>query len=82
MFIQNNEFHGVIRFYHQDSSKDGKYATKCVRVSNTASTQDVIETLSEKFRSDMRMLSKPNYALYEVHENGGKYSQTKAVNTV
>ena len=72
MLLQNFEFHGVIRFYHQDSSNDGKYSTKCVRVSNTATTVDVIETLSEKFRSDMRMLTKPNYALFEVHVNGGK----------
>ena len=69
--MQNFEFHGVIRFYHQDSARDGKYSTKCVRVSSTATTNDVIETLAEKFRSDMRMLSKPNYALYEVHANGG-----------
>ncbi|CAK8687921.1 unnamed protein product [Clavelina lepadiformis] len=67
---KNLEFFGVIRFYHHDSSSDGKYATKCVRVSSTAATVDVIDTLSEKFRADMRMLSKPNYALYEVHENG------------
>ena len=67
---KNFEFHGVIRFYHQDSSSDGKYATKCMRVSNTATTVDVIEILGEKFRSDMRMLSKPKYALYEVHANG------------
>lgn len=29
-----------------------------------------IETLIEKFRPDMRMLSVPSYALYEVHSNG------------
>lgn len=28
------------------------------------------ETLIEKFRPDMRMLSLPSYALYEVHSNG------------
>lgn len=27
------------------------------------------ETLVEKFRPDMRMLTLPNYALYEVHSN-------------
>uniref|UniRef100_H2ZJQ2 Afadin n=1 Tax=Ciona savignyi TaxID=51511 RepID=H2ZJQ2_CIOSA len=64
------EFHGVIRFYSQDSSNNGKYATKCVRVSSTASTTDVIVTLAEKFRSDMRMLTKPKYGLYEVHVDG------------
>ena len=40
------------------------------RVSSTATTQDVIETLREKFRSDMRMLSQPVYALYVTHVNG------------
>lgn len=29
-----------------------------------------LETLIQKFRPDMRMLSVPNYALYEVHANG------------
>lgn len=30
----------------------------------------IAETLIEKFRPDMRMLSVPSYALYEVHSNG------------
>lgn len=30
----------------------------------------ITETLIEKFRPDMRMLSVPSYALYEVHSNG------------
>lgn len=30
----------------------------------------ILETLIQKFRPDMRMLSVPNYALYEVHANG------------
>lgn len=30
----------------------------------------IVDTLIEKFRPDMRMLSVPNYALYEVHANG------------
>jgi hypothetical protein len=68
--LQDLEFHGVMRFYFQDSGQ--KVATKCIRVASTASTQAVIETLIEKFRPDMRMLSVPEYALYEIHENGGK----------
>ena len=32
--------------------------------------QDVIETLREKFRSDMRMLSQPVYSLYVTYPNG------------
>nr|KAF6461333.1 afadin, adherens junction formation factor [Molossus molossus] len=63
------EFHGVMRFYFQDKAA-GNFATKCIRVSSTATTQDVIETLAEKFRPDMRMLSAPKYSLYEVHVSG------------
>ncbi|XP_041067992.1 afadin isoform X5 [Carcharodon carcharias] len=63
------EFHGVMRFYFQDKIA-GNFATKCIRVSSTATTQDVIETLAEKFRPDMRMLSSPRYSLYEVHVSG------------
>ncbi|XP_073407939.1 afadin isoform X18 [Dendrobates tinctorius] len=63
------EFHGVMRFYFQDKAA-GNFATKCIRVSSTATTQDVIETLAEKFRPDMRMLTSPRYSLYEVHVSG------------
>jgi len=60
-----------MRFYFQDRVA-GNFATKCIRVSSTATTQDVIETLAEKFRPDMRMLSSPKYSLYEVHVSGGE----------
>lgn len=70
IFLQDLEFHGVMRFYFQDKAA-GNFATKCIRVSSTATTQDVIETLAEKFRPDMRMLSSPKYSLYEVHVSGG-----------
>lgn len=70
--LQDLEFHGVMRFYFQDKAA-GNFATKCIRVSSTATTQDVIETLAEKFRPDMRMLSSPKYSLYEVHVSGGLY---------
>lgn len=59
-----------MRFYFQDSGQ--KVATKCIRVGSTATARHVIETLVEKFRPDMRMLSIPEYALYEIHENGGE----------
>ncbi|XP_065208154.1 afadin isoform X2 [Planococcus citri] len=65
---ENLEFHGVMRFYFQDSGQ--KVATKCIRVASDATAQDVVETLIEKFRPDMRMLSLPEYALFEIHENG------------
>lgn len=70
LLFQDLEFHGVMRFYFQDSGQ--KVATKCIRVASDATAQVVIETLIEKFRPDMRMLSIPEYALYEIHENGGK----------
>ena len=69
LFLQDLEFHGVMRFFFQDAS--AKVSTKCIRVSSTASSADVIDILVEKFRPDMRMLTRPRYALYEVHENGG-----------
>lgn len=56
-----------MRFYFQDSGQ--KVATKCIRVASDATVEDVIGTLVEKFRPDMRMLSVPSYALYELHEN-------------
>merc|ERR1711878_152347 len=66
------EFHGVMRFYHQshDMATGQKVATKCIRVSSTATTKVIIETLIEKFRPDMKMLEVPEYALYEIHESG------------
>lgn len=67
IMLQNLQFHGVMRFYFQDTGQ--KVATKCIRVASDATVQDVIETLIEKFRPDMRMLSVPNYALLEVHSN-------------
>ncbi|KAI0213549.1 Afadin [Lamellibrachia satsuma] len=65
---EGSEFHGVMRFFFQDEG--AKVATKCIRVSSTATTSNVLETLIEKFRPDMRMLSMPRYSLYEVHVNG------------
>lgn len=56
-----------MRFYFQDSGQ--KVATKCIRVASDATVEDVIGTLVEKFRPDMRMLSVPSYALYELHEH-------------
>ena len=67
------EFHGVMRFYYQDDAS--KVSTKCIRVSNTATTRDVLNTLIEKFRPDMKMLTLPTFGLYEVHSNGGNKSQ-------
>merc|ERR1719225_1480374 len=66
------EFHGVMRFYYQshDMATGQKVATKCIRVSSTATTKVIIETLIEKFRPDMKMLEVPEYALYEIHESG------------
>lgn len=75
---QDLEFHGVMRFYFQDRVA-GNFATKCIRVSSTATTQDVIETLAEKFRPDMRMLSSPKYSLYEVHVSGGEFNRRRGV---
>ena len=62
-----------MRFYFQSPDRESqKVATKCIRVSNTATTSSVIEALVQKFRPDLRMLTNPSsYALYEVHSNEG-----------
>ena len=65
-----------MRFYFQTDgpSKDSeseKVATKCIRVSNSATTDTVIKSLITKFRPDMRMLTSQSYSLYEVHANQG-----------
>ena len=70
LFFQDLEFYGVMRFFYQDDGE--KVSTKCIRVANTATTRDVMAILIEKFRPDMRMLSRAQYALYEVHVNGGE----------
>ncbi|KAM6961321.1 solute carrier family 22 member 3 [Aplochiton taeniatus] len=67
---KNLQFHGVMRFYLEDHVT-GSAATKCLRVSNHSSTCEVIETLLEKCRPDMKMLTTP-YSLYEVHANDGQ----------
>ncbi|XP_034714054.1 afadin [Etheostoma cragini] len=64
---KNLEFHGVMRFYLEDHV-GGNVATKCLRVRSNSSTHEVIETLSEKFRPDMKMLT-TSYSLYEIHAN-------------
>ncbi|XP_027856866.1 afadin [Xiphophorus couchianus] len=65
---ENLAFHGVIRFSFEDHKEEGSVATKCLRVCSSLSTREVIETLSEKFRPDMKMLS-TKYSLYEIHAN-------------
>ncbi|VDN57614.1 unnamed protein product [Dracunculus medinensis] len=62
------EIHGVMRFYFQESKT--KVSTKCIRVSSTATTRAVIEALVDKFHPDLKMLSNPEYTIWEVHENG------------
>ncbi|XP_029350222.1 afadin [Echeneis naucrates] len=62
---ENLEFHGVMRFYFEDHI-EGNVATKCLRVCSNSSTHEILETLSEKFRPDMKMLT-TSYSLYEIH---------------
>ncbi|KAJ8027229.1 Afadin [Holothuria leucospilota] len=57
-----------MRFFYQDEAE--KISTKCIRVSSTATTRDVIDTLVDKFHPDMRMLTRPELSLYEVHNRG------------
>uniref|UniRef100_A0A3P9LRL1 Afadin, adherens junction formation factor a n=1 Tax=Oryzias latipes TaxID=8090 RepID=A0A3P9LRL1_ORYLA len=54
---------------HYSSFKtEGGAATKCLRVSSSSPTRQVLQTLSERFRPDMKMLTS-RYALYEVHRD-------------
>lgn len=59
-----------MRFFFQDSGS--KVATKCIRVTSEENALEVTNTLVEKFRPDMKMLSQAKYALFEVHPSGGK----------
>ena len=60
-----------MRFFYQDEV--GEVSTKCIRVSSTATTLDVLQILIEKFRPDLRMLNTRSqfYSLYEVHSSKG-----------
>ncbi|CAJ0577570.1 unnamed protein product, partial [Mesorhabditis spiculigera] len=62
------EIEGVMRFYFQDVGE--RVSTKCIRVSSTATTRAVIDALVEKFVPDLKMLTDPEYSLWEVHEGG------------
>ncbi|XP_072767977.1 afadin [Nerophis lumbriciformis] len=64
---KNLVFQGVMRFYLEESSGEN-VATKCLRFGSNASARDVVRTLSEKFRPDMKMLT-DCFSLYEVHGN-------------
>ncbi|CAJ0944381.1 unnamed protein product, partial [Mesorhabditis belari] len=65
---ENLEVEGVMRFYFQNQGE--RVSTKCIRVSSTATTRAVIDALVEKFVPDLRMLTTPEYSLWEVHEGG------------
>ena len=55
--MMNSSLYSFPSFQSQDQDHTGqKVATKCIRVSSTATTKAIIETLIEKFRPDMKML--------------------------
>lgn len=56
-----------MRFYFEDDD-GGNVATKCLRVSSSSSTIQVIQMLSEKFRPDMKVLM-GKYSLFEIHKH-------------
>ena len=58
-----------MRFFYQ--GEDLKYQTKCLRVSSTATTLDLIDAVVIKFHPDLKMLSNDRYALYESHNMQG-----------
>ncbi|XP_073784175.1 afadin isoform X2 [Danio rerio] len=64
---EDSVVHGVVRFYLQDDVS-GNCATKCICISSTSTTQEIIETLLEKVQRDGNLQLFP-YSLYEVLEN-------------
>ncbi|VDP05938.1 unnamed protein product, partial [Schistosoma margrebowiei] len=69
LFIQRNEFNGVVRFFFRGD--DGKYQSKCIRITNTDTARYLVNILVEKFHPDLRMLTAGRYAIYEYHANNG-----------
>lgn len=55
-----------MRFYLEDGD-GGNVATKCLRVCSSSSTAQVIQTLSEKFRPDTKLLV-GKCSLFEIHK--------------
>ncbi|KAK4468237.1 hypothetical protein MN116_008393 [Schistosoma mekongi] len=67
---KRNEFSGVVRFFFRGD--DGKYQSKCIRITNTATARHLVNVLVEKFHPDLRMLTAGRYAIYEYHANSGE----------
>ncbi|TGZ72172.1 hypothetical protein CRM22_002251 [Opisthorchis felineus] len=67
---RRNEFHGVVRFFFQGD--DSKYQAKCLRISNTTTACQLVNTLVEKFYPDLKMLTAGRFALYEYHTSSGE----------
>ncbi|CAI2731418.1 unnamed protein product [Schistosoma spindalis] len=67
---KRNEFNGVVRFFFRGD--DGKYQSKCIRITNTDTARYLVNILVEKFHPDLRMLTAGRYAIYEYHANNGE----------
>uniref|UniRef100_A0A5K4FER8 Afadin n=1 Tax=Schistosoma mansoni TaxID=6183 RepID=A0A5K4FER8_SCHMA len=67
---KRNEFNGVVRFFFRGD--DGKYQSKCIRITNTDTARYLVNILVEKFHPDLRMLTAGRYAIYEYHTNNGE----------
>lgn len=59
-----------MRFYLEDGVGEN-VATKCLRVCSSSSTLQLVGTLAEKFRPDMKTLS-ARFALHEIHADKGQ----------
>ncbi|KAF5406077.1 hypothetical protein PHET_00327 [Paragonimus heterotremus] len=68
---KRNEFHGVVRFFFQGD--DMKYQAKCLRISNTSTACQLVNTLVDKFHPDLKMLTAGRYALYEYSSSTGEH---------
>ncbi|XP_018646961.1 afadin (af-6 protein), putative [Schistosoma mansoni] len=70
IYGMRNEFNGVVRFFFRGD--DGKYQSKCIRITNTDTARYLVNILVEKFHPDLRMLTAGRYAIYEYHTNNGE----------
>ena len=62
------EFCGVMRFFIQGPNE--RCITKCLRVSSSASSKQIIEELLDKVQTNSDKRIGGAYSIWEIHENG------------
>ncbi|KAL3311402.1 hypothetical protein Ciccas_010017 [Cichlidogyrus casuarinus] len=69
LIIQNLIFHGVMRFFYLGN--EGKYQTKCLRISSSTTATEIVDQLVQKFHPGGCDLPTDSFALYEHLPTGG-----------